>query len=335
MRRRELLVMLGGAAAMWAVSAHAQQSGQAYRIAIVHPADPTSIMSETSINPNYRAFFEELRRLGYKEGENLVVERYSGEGHTDRHAELARQVVGSDPDAIYVISVALIRAFKDATNTIPMVAFSADPVGHGFATSLARPGGNITGITIDAGLEILAKRIELLKEALPATSKVAFLSRRDAWEGSYGPAMQSAAQRMGLSLVGLPLSPPIGEREYRRAFTAIAEAEADALIVSDAAENYTHRQLIVELAGNARLPAVYAYRDFAELGGLMAYAVNLLELNRRAAAQIDRILRGKDPAEMPFYQPTKFELILNLRTAEDLGLTLPASILARADEVIE
>ena len=199
--------------ATWPLATDAQQPGKVYRIAIVHPTDPVVAMRETSGNPYYRALLEELRGLGYIEGQNLVVERYSGEGRTERHAELARHVVNSKPDAIYVFSVALIRSFKAATTTIPIIAFSADPVAHGFATSLARPGGNITGVSIDAGLEILDKRVEVLREAVPTASKVAFLARRDTWESDYGRAMQDVTQRLGLSLLGVPLSPPVHDRE--------------------------------------------------------------------------------------------------------------------------
>ncbi len=217
MRRREFLAGLMLTAA--GLPARAQQAERVYRIAIVHPTDPTVIMSETGGSRYYRAFFEELRQLGYVEGRNLIVERYSGEGRTERHAELARLVVSREPALVYVFSVALIRAFKAATTTIPIVALTADPVAQGFAASMARPGGNITGVSIDAGLDILDKRVELLREAIPPAKKVAFLARRDTWEGGYGQAMQQTAPRWGFSLVGAPLNIPVQEHEYRRAFT--------------------------------------------------------------------------------------------------------------------
>jgi putative ABC transport system substrate-binding protein len=229
----------------------------------------------------------------------------------------------------------LVLNFKAATATIPIVGTMGDPVVYGIVPSLARPGGNITGASVDAGLEISGKRIELLREAIPRVSRVGFLATRWMWDQPYGSAIQEAAKRISISLLGPPLDAPYQEGEYRRVLAAMAQEGVDALIVTHQPENFTNRRLIVELAAEGKLPAMYGNRDFVEIGGLMAYGFDPADLGRRAADQIDQVLRGTQPAEIPIYQPTKFELSINLNTAKTLGIEVPPSLLARADEVIE
>jgi len=253
----------------------------------------------------YRVLFSELRRLGYVEGKNLMVERRSGEGHTGRYPDLAREVVQLRPDVIYANSEQLVWAFKTATTTIPIVGTTGDPIASGLVASMARPGGNVTGFSVTAGDEILGKYLELLREAVPRVSRVAFLLRRAAWEDRYGRVMLEAAQHVGLTLVGMPLRDPIQEPEYRRAFAAMARERVQALVVSDHAENIAHHRLIVELAAQGRLPAIYPSRDFADVGGLMVYGFDFADLWLGAARYIDRILKGANPAELPYQQPTK------------------------------
>jgi putative tryptophan/tyrosine transport system substrate-binding protein len=315
--------------------AMAEQTTKVYRIAMVNPSTPVAEMTEAGGNPQNRALFEELRRLGYVEGRNLVVERYSGEGRADHYPELARDVVHRNPDLIFVNGSRLTFDFKGATATIPIVAFTGDPVAYGIVPNLARPGGNITGISLYAGLGILGKRLELLREAIPRVSRVAYLVSPAEWEGIYGAAMREAAQSAGVSLVRPRLAAPFQEAEYRRAFAAMVQEGAQALIVGDQTENLTNRRLILELAERARLPAMYGQRQFADLGGLMVYAADLPDLFQRIANHIDLILKGTPPGEIPFYQPTKFQLVVNLKTARALGIELPGSLLARADELIE
>jgi len=323
MRRRELVGLLLMAAMP---RAQAQQIGKLYRVAFVHPSYP---------GPWYQAFFAELHRLGYIEGQNLIVERYSGEGQTERYAELAREVVRLKPDLIFVVTTYLALHFKAATTTIPVVAITVDPVTFGLVTSLARRDSNITGVTIDGGVEIWGKRLQYLREAIPTISRVGLLAARSVWESGYVAAAREITQQAGLALLGPPLDGVIQEAEYRRIFAVMAEARVDALIVFEAPENWTYRQLIVELAEAGRLPAIYSYREHTELGGLMAYVANLADLCRRAANQVDQILRGSKPGEIPFEQATKFDLILNLKAAKALGIEISPSLLARADEVIE
>jgi putative tryptophan/tyrosine transport system substrate-binding protein len=333
MRRRDFITALG-AAATWPLAARAQQPAKMKRIAFVHPSNKVSELS-VSGRPQYRAFFEELSRLGYVEGQNLGVERYSGEGRPERFAELARDVVNTHPDLILTSAARLSLDFKKATTTIPIVTIIVDPIAMGLAPSIARPGGNITGVTIAGGLEIIGKRVGLLVEAMPKLSTVSFLASRPFWEDARGAAAREAAKQAGLSLKAALLGSAFNEAEYQRVFRSMEQDLADALMVSDEAEHLTNRTTIVELAAKGRIPTIYSYREFVEVGGLMAYGTDLADIYRRLANLIDKILRGANPGDIPFYQPTKFELSINLKTAKALGFEMPAMLLGRADEVIE
>src|SRR4030088_1046356 len=191
MNRREVIALLGGTAATWPRGAHAQQPATQQRIAIFHPAIPTALLTETGGGSAWRAFFGELRRLGYVEGENLIIKRYSAEGHHERYADLAREIVTRNPHVIVTGTNPVVIAFKAATSTIPIVALTVGPLKAGLVTILARPGGNLTGITLDAGIEIWGKRLQMLKEAIPSITTAAFLGMRGGWEGSSGGLLQS------------------------------------------------------------------------------------------------------------------------------------------------
>ncbi len=319
MRRRDFITALG-TAATWPLAARAQQPAKMKRIAFVRPAGPVSEVS-VSGSPYYRAFFEELSRLGYVEGQNLGVERYSGEGRPDRYAELARDVVNTHPDLIIAVAARLSLDFKTATTTIPIVSLINDPIALGLVPSIARPGGNITGVTISGGLELIGKRMGLLVEAMPKLSTVSYLVSRPYWEDPRGAAAREAAKQAGVSLKAALLGSAFDEAEYQRVFRSMEQDRADAVMVS--------------VAAKGRIPTIYSYREFVEVGGLMAYSIDLADMYRRLANLIDKILRGANPGDIPFYQPTKFELSINLKTAKALGLEMPAMLLARADEVIE
>ena len=333
MRRRDVIAGVLLAAAI--PRAQAQQPGKVYRIALAAPTTPVSEMTETSGHPIYPALFEQLRRFGYIEGRNLLVERYRGEGRAEHYPELARKVVLSNPDVIFIETGRLARFFKDATAAIPIVVKGGDPITFGLVTNLARPGANITGVVVDAGIEIESKRLELLKEVVPGASRIAYITPRAMWENPYGAQARETAQSMGLSLLGIPLESPIQEAEYRRAFDAVAAGNAQALIVPDIEEHVTYRRLITKLAEQARIPTIYPYRQFVEVGGLMSYGIDLPDLSRRAAGYIDLILKGTKPGDIPFWLPTKHELIIDLQVANALGLTIPYALYAGADEVIE
>jgi len=332
MRRREFIAALMLAPTMPA--AIAQQPAKMKRIAIVVT---TAKVADISLGgpASFRAFFEELSRLGYVEGQNLSVERYSGEGRTEHYADLARDVVSTHPDLILAAAGPLSLHFKMATTRIPMVAITADPIALGLVPSIARPGGNITGVSVDAGVELYGKRLGLLVEAVPRVSNVHYLASQPHWERPSGAAAREAARRAGISLTGALLGTTFNETAYQRAFTSIKQDHADALMVSDEPEHLTYLIALVELAAKSRIPTLYSYRELVEAGGLMAYSIDLADIFRRVASQITEILNGARPGEIPFYQPTRFDLVINLRTAKALSLEMPATLLARADNVIE
>jgi putative tryptophan/tyrosine transport system substrate-binding protein len=244
-------------------------------------------------------------------------------------------VVDRNPDAIIANTNPMVLDFKAATSTIPILGITADPVALGIVSNLARPGGNITGVSVDAGIGMWSKRLELLYAVAPKTPKAAFLGSRAAWDGPYGAALREAAQGVGISLVGAPLAAPFQEADYRRVLAAAVQEGSEALVVSDLVHNFANRRLIVQLAKEGRLPAIYPWRGAVETGGLMAYFFEATDLYRQVAAQLDLILKGAKPGEVPIWQPTRFLLSINLKAAKALGLTIPPSLLALADEVIE
>jgi putative tryptophan/tyrosine transport system substrate-binding protein len=332
MRRREFTAGVLMFATMR--PARAQQRATQRRIAIFHPAIPVAFLTETGGGSAWRAFFGELRRLGYVEGQNLLIERYSAEGHHERYADIAREIINSNPDLIVTGPNPVVLAFKAVTSTVPVVAFMIDPLKGGLIASLARPGGNLTGITLDPGIEIWGKRLELLKEAVPSITSTAFLSMREGWEGSFGQAMWDIASRLGISLISM--LPSAGTpAEIERVFAEMAGQRPDAVLITGEGDLYANRQLIAELAQKYRMPTMCPYRDYVDAGGLMAYTVDLAELLRRMARDVQQILGGVRPGDIPIYQPTKFELLINQKTAKALGLTLPPTLLSRADELIE
>ena len=331
-RTRVAAVVLLLSAAVGAVQA--QPPTKQHRIAIITTQPVANIDDPT--NSIFRAFFEELRRLGDIEGPNLAIERYSGGGRPALYPDLAREVVTRSPDVIVAIGNPITREVRAATGTIPIVWIGPDPIQAGFATSFARPGGNITGVSMfDA--EFFAKRLQILKEAAPSASKVAFLTMRRTWEASrraYQPAFQQAGQRLQISLMTMLLQEATPS-EIQHAFAEIAPDPPDAIMAAGIGELIPYRQLIVGLVEKSRLPAMYGLRDFVEAGGLMAYEVDFGEAARRMADDVHEILNGAKPGDIPIYQSTRYELAINLKAASALGLTIPPVLLARADEVIE
>jgi putative ABC transport system substrate-binding protein len=300
---------------------------------ILHPSHPISDLTENSRLKYYREFFHELHQLGYVEGNNLVVERFSGEGRSDHYPEVAREAAARNPNVILVISNGMLALLKEATSTIPIVALTADPVQSGFLTSMARPGGNITGVSGDAGLELWGKRLQLFREVVPTISKFAILGgERDNPEVA---KMQETAEHAGLGVVGPFYVTKGSDDEYREVFATMSQSGANALFVDGSPELITKRKLIGELATKYRLPAIYPLPVFVEAGGLMSYGPDLMETFRQAAREIDQILKGASPVDIPFYQPTKFELVINLKAAKEIGLTVSEPLLARANDVIE
>ena len=308
-------------------SAEAQQARKVPRI---------GYLTATSLSSNVAridAFRQGLRELWYVEGKNILIEWRSGEGKLERQGELAAELVRLKVDVIITSGPTITRAAKEATVTIPIVmAFDSDPIGNGFIASLARPGGNITGLSALAP-ELSGKQLELLKEIVPKLSRVAVLGN------SSEPAnpktlkeIELAAGAFGVQLQSLDV---LGPNDIDTAFRAATKAHVDALVVLVSVVLTDHRTQIANLALKGRLPAIYYSRQFVEAGGLMSYAASFTDLSRRAATYVDKILKGTRPADLPVEQPTKFEFIINLKAAKQIGLTIPPAVLARADKVIK
>jgi putative ABC transport system substrate-binding protein len=330
MRRRDLLA---GLLATAASAVRAAEPDKVYRIAFVSPSRPVSDMTETQ--PLFGAFFKELRRLGYVEGKNLVLLRFSAEGDTARYDPMIHDVMSASPDVIITANTPLVLRFKALVHSIPVVAMMGDPIAFGVVTSVARPDGNITGITSDAGEEIWGKRLAMLVEAVPTATNVGFLCSEPFWDGAQGAAVREAARQSSVTLTAPPLKGVYQEPEYLRVFDILEREHAQVLLVSDSVENLVQRHLIVKYVERTRLPALYPFREFVDVGGLMAYAVDARDMVRHAVEYADAILKGKKPGDLPIYQADKFTTLVNLKTAKALGLTIPPTLLARADEVIE
>ena len=270
--------------------------------------------------------------MGYVEGQNLLIERYSGEGRAT--PDLARNVVSRNPDVIIAIGNGVVLDFKAATTTIPIVGAFAFPIEAGIVPSLARPGGNITGAAVDVGKEQWSKRIQLLRQVVPQATRLAYLETR-ALREKFGALVKEGEVIEGITWVGPPLNHPLNEAEYRRVFAALTQVGAEGIVVSDEEEHWVKRKLIVELAAKSGLPAIYPFRVFVQAGGLTSYGIDIPDFGRRVAIMADQILKGTKPSDIPVFQPTKFELVINLKAAKALGLTVPATLLVAADEVIE
>src|SRR6266478_996683 len=338
MKRRDFILGLGGAA-LCLNAARGQQnppiiqhSTTKKRIAQVVPSTK---VDEMKADPVTKPFFDELKRLGYVEGENLIVERYSGEGRLERYESLAHEVVDTKPDLIFTTGTPLTLRFKAATSTIPIVTFTGDPIRFGIVSSIARPGGNITGVSVDAGVEIWSKRLEMLAEAVPKLVNVVYISTRPNLNGPGARATQEAAKKLGISLVYATLGSPTTEAEYRRVFDSIQRDQVDGIIFSAEFEHFPHRLLLVQLVRQIRLPAIHEVSDYVEAGGLMSYGLDVKPAVRTMAMKAAEILKGANPGDMPYVQEVRFELVINLKTAKALGLELPPSLLARADRLIE
>ena len=281
----------------------------------------------------FDAFRQGLRDHGYVDGQNVTLEERWAEGRNERFPEIIGELIRLKASVIMAISAPAAAAAKNATTTVPVVFVTGDPVGSGLIRSFARPGGNLTGLSISLGEEFSGKWLELLKEAVPRISRVAVLyNPTNSANAAYLAVLRSVAQKRGVKLQATGVQDPAG---FDRAFASISAERAQALVVVIDPLIVRYRGRIAELAAKNRLPAMYGFREFAEAGGLMAYGANVAELCRRAATYVDKILKGAKPGDLPAEQPTKFELVINLKTAKALGLTIPYTLLGHADEVIE
>jgi putative tryptophan/tyrosine transport system substrate-binding protein len=324
-KRREFIALIGGAAA-WPLAVRAQQPiGKVRRLGILQPGAPPE--------PLVEAMRERLRELGYREGHDIVLEFRWAEGKFERLSQLAAELASLKVDVITTLSTPVAIAARKATTTIPIVFTGVgDPVGAGVVPSLARPGGNATGISLLA-TELAPKRLEILREIVPDMSPVAML-----WNDT-NPGMvlrareaQDAAAKLHVTIQSVGVHDLV---DFDSAFATIENGRTNALLVLVDPFTLQHRKRIVDFAAQRRLPAIYEAREFVQSGGLICYGPSLLAMQRRAAEYVDKIFKGAKPADLPVEQPTKFELVINLKTAKALGLDIPPTLLARADEVIE
>jgi putative tryptophan/tyrosine transport system substrate-binding protein len=329
MNRRAFLCGLTGTLAA-RLAAEAQQVARIYRIGVLTPG--TRIAgSSPSVTSDFLPLI--LNELGYVNGQNLVIEQRFAEGKIDRLPGLARELVQLKVDALVAASPPAIRAAKDATRTIPIVMLLSysDPVELGFVASFARPGGNITGVALAAEPTMAGKRLELIKEVVPRATRIAVLGTGETQSRMQVQWAEKVAPSLGVKLVVVE----VRNGDYDRAFATIVAERAEAVSVVASVILSTDVGRIIQLAAKYRLPAIHEWREHAEAGGLMAYGGSVAGFTRRAAAYVDRILKGANPAELPVERATRFEFVVNLKTAKALGLTIPQAVLGRADQVIE
>jgi putative ABC transport system substrate-binding protein len=327
MRRREFITLLGGAAA-WPLAARAQQGANLRRIGFL-ANDPT-----ISTEPVGKSFLEGLREHGFVEGENIAIERRFAEGVIARSYELAAELVRLDVRLIVASGTNNAVAAKEATKTIPIVMVNVfDPIGLRIVDSLGSPGGNITGLSNHVSPEMAGKRLQLLMEAIPRISRLAVFRNPDfSSDQAQWVFLEGVAPSLNVKLQALTIR---NRSELQTAFATIRRDRPDALFGLYNAQTLIFRKLIVDFAAEERLPAMYPLVELAETGGLMSYGASRIDLFRRAASYVAKILSGTNPADMPIEQPTKFELVINLKAAKALGIELPPTLIARADEVIE
>jgi len=327
MRRRAFITLLGGAAAAWPLAARAQQAGKVWRIGVLSGAS-----RETAFT-NYEGFLQGMRELGYVEGRDFVMEYRFAEGQYERFPDFAAELVRLNVDVILVGATSAIRMLQRATTTIPIVlAYSTDPVGNGFVASLSRPGGNITGLSSSSD-DTAPKQLELVATVVPNVSRIGLLGNpasptyTDVRKGA-----KNAAQKVGLTLVSVEARNP---QEIEAAFASFVSERVQAFISAGDALFFAQRRQIAELALKSRLPSMFSQREYAAAGGLMSYGENLSEFFRRAASFVDKIFKGAKPGDLPMEQPTRFNLVINRKTADALGVAIPPQLYIFADEVIE
>jgi putative ABC transport system substrate-binding protein len=324
MKRREFITLIGGSVAAWPLAAHAQQSGKRYTV---------GRLSAGSINPLSDVFTEALRELGWVEGKNVVFEWRYAEDRLERLPELAADLVRLNVDVITTPGTLAPLAAKRATSTIPIVMISAgDPLGSGLVASLARPGGNVTGMSLMVP-DLGGKRLELLKQVLPQLARVAVLwNSANPYSAIVFKETQVAGSTLGIEVQSLEVR---GPDDFDGAFEAARRQRPDALATVEDPLTLDHRKLIAGFAAGQWLPSLHGTKEFAAAGGLISYGADLADVVRRSAGYVDKILKGATPADLPVQQPTKFELAINLKTAKALGVTIPDKLLALADELIE
>jgi ABC-type uncharacterized transport system substrate-binding protein len=329
MQRRDFITLIGGAAAAWPLAVHAQQPGGMRRIGVLMAFAENDLDAQANIT----AFRQALQKLGWTESGNVHIDYRWGAGDPERIRAYAIELVGLKPDVILAVSALVLQPLLQEARSIPIVFTQiGDPVGSGFVASMPHPGGNITGFT-PAEFSMQGKKLEILKEVAPRVTRVAvLLNPEQIPQAGMWRAIEDVAPTFRVQLTAAAVRDPA---EIERAIDIFARESNGGLIVLPSGLTIVQRGLIIALAARHRLPAVYQYRQFVTDGGLMSYGNDLADQYRQAASYVDRILRGEKPGDLPVQQPTKFELVINLRTAKALGLTVPPTLLDRADEVIE
>lgn len=317
-----------------APSVTAQPRDGTPRVALVSPVRTLEEMTETGI-PTFVSFLKTMRQLGWSEGETVTIGRFTAGAQAERYAEVVDEALDWQPDVLFAASTPIARLVKSKTNNIPTVFFLPDPVATGLVASLARPGGNLTGVTTIAGKEIEGKRLQLLADLLPGTPRVAYLVARTRWEREWKDVMLDAARVLDVPLVPVIVESPFDEGAIRLAFGEIDRANVDALHIAHGAESQRNFATITALARERNLPTICHIADCTDAGGLMSYGTNYPDRFVRVAHYVDKILRGANPAEIPVEQPMEFDLIINLATARALDFTIPNIFLMRANEIIE
>jgi ABC-type uncharacterized transport system substrate-binding protein len=327
--RRDFITLLGSTVIAWPLAARAQQRERVWRIGVLLPFAEDHPVGQARV----AAFVQGLRQLGWTDGHNVRIDYRWSAGDSDNIRKFASELIALGPDVVMAFTSAAVTALRQATSTVPIVfAVVADPVGAGYVESLARPGGNVTGFAAQE-YAVGGKWMELLKEIVPRLTRVAVLrdSAIAAGPGQFG-ALQAVAPSFGVELRPIDLHDPSG---IEHGIAAFAKGPNNGLIVTGSPSATLHRNLIITLAARHKLPAIYYERSFADAGGLISYGPDFIDQCRRAAGYVDRILKGERPADLPVQAPTKYELVINLKTAKALGLQIPDKLLALADEVIE
>jgi putative ABC transport system substrate-binding protein len=329
MRRRELLA---GLLATTAASAlQAAEQNKVHRLAVCSEQG----MESFSKDPWWRVLFDRLPQIGFVEGKNLIIDRYVAEGRPEHYAEVAQNIVQAKPDVIALpFDHLLILQVAKATSTIPIVASFGDPVAAGIVRNMARPERNITGVSLDAGIEMQGKHLEILRQAVPSASRIAYLSNRAEWEGAWGQATREAGQRLGVSIIGVSVERSAGEPEFRRAFETMAQQGVEALMANGLPPNSEHRDLILKLAVKYKLPSITWWTSVPD-EIFLAYAPDYPYYLGIWADEVGKVLDGVAPADIPVQQATKLLLMINLKTAKAIGVDVPATLVLRADKVIE
>ena len=330
MKRRDFIMLLGGAAAAWPVAAHAQQPERVRRIGVLMAVAE----SDADVRSGVALFQQSLQELGWKDGRNIRIDYRWGDADADRIQALAKELVVLQPDVLVAHSTPSAKGLLQATRSIPIVFLTVtDPLGQGLVASLSRPGGNITGFSVFE-FSLGTKWVEVLKQIAPGTQRVTAIFNPETapYYGMYLRSIEAATAAIAVELIAVQVR---SESDIKNVIRKVGSEPDGGLFVLPDSHNVVHRKLIIKLAAEYRLPAIYYFRYFASDGGLIAYGPNEMDIFVRTASYVDRILKGASPSDLPVQQPTKFELVINLKTAKALGLNVPDRLLATADEVIE